>query len=248
MQTRESKTALITGGASGIGKSIAQKLSKSGISVYVADINISQAKIVADDIAKMGEKAKAFHVDISDSAMVIDLFNQLRKETEQLDLLVNAAAILDKTTFIEEMNDEQWRRMISINLDGTFYCCREAVRWMKEHHSGRIINFSSVAGLTPTPGALHYGVAKGAILQLTRTLAREVARYNIRVNAIAPGYIQTPMLDKMEDKFKEFILKNIPLKRFGTVEEIASLVAFLATPEADFFTGQVFSPNGGLVI
>jgi NAD(P)-dependent dehydrogenase (short-subunit alcohol dehydrogenase family) len=248
MQTKEIKTALITGGASGIGKAIAQKLSKSGLSVYVADISISQAEIVADDIIRSGEKAKAFHVDISESTMVNELFIQLRGQTERLDLLVNAAAILDQTTFIEEMTDDQWRQMISINLDGTFYCCREAVRWMKEQQSGRIINFSSVAGLTPTPGALHYSVAKGAIIQLTRTLAREVARYNIRVNAIAPGYIQTPMLDKMEDKFKEFILKNTPLKRFGTVEEIASLVAFLATPEADFFTGQVFSPNGGLVI
>ncbi len=248
MQTKETKTALITGGASGIGKAIAQKLSKSGISVYVADLNISQAEIVADDIIRSGGKAKAFHVDISDSSMVGDFFGQLRGQIERLDLLVIAAGILDRTVFIEEMTDEQWRRMISINLDGTFYCCREAVRWMKEQQSGRIINFSSVAGLTPTPGALHYSVAKGAILQLTRTLAREVARYNIRVNAIAPGYIQTPMLDKMEDKFKEFILKNTPLKRFGTVEEIASLVAFLATPEADFFTGQIFSPNGGLVI
>lgn len=248
MQTKEIKTALITGGASGIGKAISQKLSKSGLSVYAADISISQAEIVADDIIRSGGKAKAFHVDISESAMVNELFRQLRGQTERLDLLVNAAAILDQTTFIEEMTDDQWRQMISINLDGTFYCCREAVRWMKEQQSGRIINFSSVAGLTPTPGALHYSVAKGAIIQLTRTLAREVARYNIRVNAIAPGYIQTPMLDKMEDKFKEFILKNTPLKRFGTVEEIASLVAFLSTPEADFFTGQIFSPNGGLVI
>jgi len=248
MQTKETKTALITGGASGIGKAIAQKLSKSDISVYVADINISQAETVAGDIVQRDDKVKAFYLDISDSAMINDLFRQLRGQTERLDLLVNAAAILDQTIFIEEMTDEQWRRMISINLDGTFFCCREAVRWMKEHRSGRIINFSSVAGLTPTPGALHYSVAKGAIIQLTRTLAKEVARYNIRVNAIAPGYIQTPMLDKMEDKFKEFILKNTPLKRFGTVEEIAGLVAFLATPEADFFTGQIFSPNGGLVI
>ncbi len=248
MQTRETKIALITGGASGIGKAIALKLSKSGISVYVADLNIPQAETVVDEITKLGQKAKAFYVDISNSSLVVDLFDQLRQETDQLDLLVNAAAILDQTIFIEEMNDEQWKRMMSINLDGTFYCCREAVRWMKEHKSGRIINFSSVAGLTPTPGALHYSVTKGAIIQLTRTLAKEVARYNIRVNAIAPGYIQTPMLDKMEEKFKAFILKNTPLKRFGTAEEIASLVAFLSTPEADFFTGQIFSPNGGLVI
>jgi len=248
MQTRETKTALITGGASGIGKAIAQRLSQSEISVYISDINISQANAVAEAITQRGGKGKAFHVDISNSTMVEDLFRQLRQEAERLDLLVNAAAILDQTIFIEEMTDEQWRRMITVNLDGTFYCCREAVRWMKGHHSGRIINFSSVAGLTPTPGALHYSVAKGAIIQLTRTLAKEVARYNIRVNAIAPGYIQTPMLDKIETDFKEFILKNTPLKRFGTVEEIATLVTFLATPEADFFTGQIFSPNGGLVI
>ncbi|MEW6375261.1 MAG: SDR family NAD(P)-dependent oxidoreductase [Thermodesulfobacteriota bacterium] len=248
MQTQETKTALITGGASGIGKAIARRISQSNVRAFIADINISQTRGVVDEITRMSGEAKVFRVDISDSTMVNDLFKELRKETERLDLLVNAAAILDQTTFIEEMTDDQWRQMISINLDGTFYCCREAVRWMKEQQTGRIINFSSVAGLTPTPGALHYSVAKGAIIQLTRTLAREVARYNIRVNAIAPGYIQTPMLDKMEDKFKEFILKNTPLKRFGTVEEIASLVAFLATPEADFFTGQVFSPNGGLVI
>ncbi len=248
MQTKETKTALITGGASGMGKAIAKKLSQSEISIYIADINIIQAQGVAKDITKKGGKCIAFQVDISDSTMVEDLFRQLRKETEKLGLLVNAAAILDQTVFIEEMTDEQWRRMISINLDGTFYCCREAIRWMKQYQSGRIINFSSVAGLTPTPGALHYSTSKGAVIQLTRTLAREVARYNIRVNAIAPGYIQTPMLDKIENHFKEFILKNTPLKRFGTVKEIASLVAFLASPEADFFTGQIISPNGGFVI
>jgi 3-oxoacyl-[acyl-carrier protein] reductase len=119
---------------------------------------------------------------------------------------------------------------------------------MKECASGRIIIFSSVASLTPTPGALHYSTAKGAINMMGRTLAQEVAKYNIRVNIIAPGYIDTPMLNGLPEGFADIILKKTPLKRLGEVEEIAALVSFLASPEADFFTGQIFSPNGGLVI
>ena len=176
------------------------------------------------------------------------LFRTLKERVDRLDLLVHTAGMLGRTVFIEDMTDEEWRRMMAVNLDGMFYVCREAVRWMKEHRTGRMILFSSVASLTPTPGALHYSASKGAVNMLGRTLAKEVARHNIRVNIVAPGYIETPMLEGLPEGFADFIIKKTPLKRLGKPEEIGALVAFLASPEADFFTGQVFSPNGGFVI
>jgi NAD(P)-dependent dehydrogenase (short-subunit alcohol dehydrogenase family) len=193
-------------------------------------------------------EAEARRVDVSNSSSVESLFADLKQRVERLDLLVHSAAILGQTLAIEQMEDKDWHQMISVNLDGAFYCCREAVRWMKPHKTGRIILFSSVASLTPTPGAAHYSAAKGGVNMLGKSLAKEVAKYNIRVNIIAPGYVNTPMLNDLPEGFSETILKRTPLKRFGEVEEIAALVSFLASPEADFFTGQIFSPNGGLVI
>jgi 3-oxoacyl-[acyl-carrier protein] reductase len=242
------RTALVTGGGSGIGRAVVAALGERGARVFVADIDLARAREAAAEVARGGREAEAFRLDVSNSAAVAELFGVLRQRCEGLDLLVNGAAVLGETAFIEEMTDEQWRRVMSVNLDGTFFCCREAVRWMKEVGRGRIVNFSSVAGLMPTPGALHYSASKGAVIQLTKTLARETARHNLRVNAVAPGYVQTPMLDAMDESFREQTLHRTPLKRFATPQEIAALVVFLASPDADFFTGQVLSPNGGLVI
>jgi len=242
------RTALVTGGASGIGRAVSKALCERGVRVFVADIDLARATDVAKDLAKDGRRAEALRLDVSAGPQVAAAFADLRGRCDGLDLVVNGAAVLGDTVSVEDMTDEQWRRVLAVNLDGTFYCCREAVRWMKETGGGRIVNFSSVAGLMPTPGALHYSASKGAVIQLTKTLARETAHYDIRVNAVAPGYIQTPMLDAMDAAFREQTLHRTPLKRFGTPEEIAGLVVFLASPEADFFTGQVLSPNGGLVI
>ncbi len=248
MKTGKVETALVIGGGSGMGRAAALVLGSRGIHVVVADSNPAAAQEVVRLARDLHFSADALSVDVSQSASVAALFQELKNRINRLDLLVHTAAILGRTVLIEDLNDEEWRQMMAVNLDGAFYCCREAVRWMKVHQTGRIILFSSVASLTPTPGALHYGAAKGAINMMAKTLAQEVAKYNIRVNVIAPGYIATPMLQGLPSGFSDYILKRTPLRRLGEVQEVAGLVSFLASPEADFFTGQVFSPNGGLVI
>jgi NAD(P)-dependent dehydrogenase (short-subunit alcohol dehydrogenase family) len=248
VKTIQTKTALITGAGSGMGRTVALELCRCGIQVFVADVDLTAAGETVKAAEGFVGEAEARRVDVSNSSSVESLFADLKQRVERLDLLVHSAAILGQTLAIEQMEDKDWHQMISVNLDGAFYCCREAVRWMKPHKTGRIILFSSVASLTPTPGAAHYSAAKGGINMLGKSLAKEVAKYNIRVNIIAPGYVNTPMLNDLPEGFSETILKRTPLKRFGEVEEIAALVSFLASPEADFFTGQILSPNGGLVI
>ncbi len=248
MNTAPTQTALVTGGGSGMGRAAAQALCRAGIRVVVADVNLKAAEeTVAGLQAPVGRADSAF-VDVSRSDSVTALFEGLQRRFERLDLLVHTAAVLGQTRFIEDISDEEWRQMMAVNLEGTFTCCRAAVRWMKTHRTGRIILFSSVAALTPTPGALPYSASKGAVNMFGRTLAKEVARHNIRVNVIAPGYIRTPMLEGLPNGFPEHILQKTPLGRLGEADEIAGLVSFLASPEADFITGQIISPNGGLVI
>jgi len=248
MKTRKVETALVVGGGSGMGQGVVEALSRSCVQVFVADLDQAAAEKTARAAMEGGGRAEAFQVNVSRSDSVAALFEGMKERVERLDLMVHTAAILGRTVSFEDMEDEEWRKMMEVNLNGPFYCCREAVRWMKKHKTGRIVLFSSVASLTPTPGALHYSVSKGGINMMGKTLAAEVAKHNIRVNIIAPGYIDTPMLTELPEGFSDFVLKKTPLRRLGEVEEIAGLVSFLASPEADFFTGQVFSPNGGFVI
>lgn len=248
MKNRPVQTALVTGAGSGMGRGVALLLAELGLEVLAADVDFAGAQYTARLAADNGGRVEALRVDVSSSASVSKLFAQARSSIDRMDLLVHAAAVMGETAVLEDVTDEAWRALVAVNLDGSFYCCREAVRWMKTTGGGRIVLFSSVAALQPTPGAIGYSAAKGGVNMLTRSLAVEAAKHNIRVNAVAPGYIDTPMLERLPDGFRDYIVKKTPLKRLGQVDEVAGLVAFLASEKADFITGQILSPNGGLVV
>jgi NAD(P)-dependent dehydrogenase (short-subunit alcohol dehydrogenase family) len=248
MRNRPMETALVTGAASGMGQRSALVLAAGGLNVLAADLDRSGAEETARLAQRTGGRVRAVTVDITQPDSVDRLFETARSKFDRLDFFVHAAAIMGETAFIEDISMESWRRLIAVNLDGAFYCCRETVRWMKETGGGRMVLFSSVAAMQPTPGAIGYSVAKAGVNMLARNLASETAKHNIRVNVIAPGYVDTPMLAGLPKGFSDYIIRKTPLKRLGDVEEIGGLVAFLASPEADFFTGQILSPNGGLVM
>ena len=266
------KVAVITGGAKGLGLSIAEKFHEEGCQIIICDILSSEANKVAKNL-----KGKSFGLDVSDSKQVLDVFNDINNLYNKIDILVNNAGINgfeNRPDIIEErnrvnkaqireysenktidthfdvtvnMSDFDWFKMINIHLSGTFFCTREALKIMNKYNSGSIINMGSVLGITGGPSSPHYSAAKGGILAYTRALARELASRNIRVNSIAPGYIDTDMTNHL-GYVKELIKSQTPMKKFGVAEDIAWAAVYLASDEAKFMTGQTISPNGGFVM
>jgi 3-oxoacyl-[acyl-carrier protein] reductase len=269
----EGKIALVTGAGSGIGRAIARRFAAEGARVVVNDIRKDTAERTVADIP--AGQARAIVADVADSAQVRAMFEEVDGTFGGLDVLVNNAGIGDVggpdrgralgkvearigemlsgqpvTThwdITQAMSDETWRRMLAVHLDGTFYCTREALRLMSRVNRGAIVSISSVAGLMGMELAPHYGAAKAGILGFTRSVAREVASRGIRVNAVCPGWIDTPLLDPLPPLARTLAQRQTPLGRLGSPEEIAAAVLFLASDEASFVTGQWLSPNGGLL-
>ena len=263
------KTALITGAARGIGAQIASRFAEEGARVIVNDLSLEAARATA---AKFHGHAIA--ADVSESSAVAAMFTEVRRLTPRLDILVNNAGISGLegrndanaivalrlkqaeevargaavATFLDitiATSDASWRRMLGVHLDGTFYCCREALKIMNPQLSGSIINMGSIMGTYGKPaGSTAYATAKAAVMGFTRALAHEVAPRNIRVNSIAPGYIDTDMTAPLGE-FRKRIAAQTPLARFGDTDDIAWAAVYLASDEAKFMTGQVVSPNGG---
>jgi 3-oxoacyl-[acyl-carrier protein] reductase len=272
MDRLKNKVALITGGSRGLGASIAKHFFNEGAKIILCDIDIKKANEIANEL-----NGKAYFMDVSDSKNVEDIFSNIKSEFNQLDILVNNAGIngfenrqdllddrmkvnnLQNKEFSEtgkinshfdvtvSMTDDDWHKMIAVHLNGTFFCTREALKIMNNQESGSIINMGSVLGTTGGPSSPHYSAAKAGILGFTRATARELASRNIRVNAIAPGYIDTDMTSSLGD-VKKIVKSATPMKRFGVVEDIAWAAVYLASQESKFVTGQTISPNGGFVM
>ena len=239
------RNALITGAAQGIGKAVAIGMAMEGANVGIADVNLEKAEITAEEILKLGVKSIAIKLNVSSQDEVVSAFETFTKEFGRLDILVNNAGITRDGLLIR-MKEEDWDAVLNINLKGTFLCSKEAVKIMSKQRSGKIINISSVVAFTGNPGQANYSSSKSAVIGLTKTIAREYASRGIRVNAVAPGFIQTAMTDALPEKVKDDMKSSIPLGEFGVTDDITNAVIFLSSKESDYITGQVLHINGGM--
>ena len=242
------KVAIVTGAGRGIGKAIAIALAREGANVIVNDVDIQTAEKVAKEINSMGQQALAIQVDISDSKEVNQMVQLVIKKFKRVDILVNNAAIIRRGT-IEDLSEEDWDRVMDVNLKGAFNCAKAVVGTMKKQRYGKIVNISSITGkVGDLASAPCYGASKAGMTCLAKSLARELASYNINVNVVAPHAIETDMSKEWSEEKRKNIIANIPLGRMGKPEDIAEAVAFLVSDKAKFITGEVLDVNGGYLM
>jgi len=245
MRLRE-KVALVTGGGSGIGAAVCRRFAREGAFVVVADVDRAAAERVASEIKERGGRTLSLGVDVRDRGEVEKMVKRVEEECGGLHILINNAGIA-RDNLAVRMTEGDWDLVVEVNLKGTFLCSQAAFRPMRRQRYGKIVNTASVA-VRGNLGQANYSASKAGIIGLTRTLALEFARAGICVNCIAPGFIETPMTAGLPEKVKEEALRRIPLGRFGKPEEVAELHLFLASPESDYITGQVFFIDGGASI
>ena len=255
--TLKESVAVITGAAQGLGLGIARELAQDGATVFFTDIQHEKAEAEANALREKGLDAQARHLDVSDSQAVTELMNSVARERGRLDILVCNAGVSQRVMPTTELSDEEWYRVIDVILHGTFYCCRAAGAIMERQESGSIVNVASINGQNPAALVAAYNVAKAGVIMLSRTLAVDLAAYNVRVNAVCPGPVYTEfnravmaqrskILNVSEEQMVENIRRAVPLGRWGEPEDIAHMVAFLCSPAASWVTGETFTVSGGM--
>ncbi len=250
-------TAVVTGAAQGLGLGTAAELAASGAHVVMADLQADKVAAAADGLRARGYSVEPAALDITDSAAVNEFFARVVNERGALDILVNNAGLGQDVCPISELSDEHWNDVIRVTLTGTFYCCRAAARQMEQQESGAIVNVASINGQNPAALVAAYNVAKAGVISLTRTLAMELAAYQVRVNAVSPGPVYTDFnkrvmaqrcqsLNIAEPEMLERVRQAVPLGRWGEPEDIAAAIAYLCSPAAGWITGEVLTVSGGL--
>ena len=247
MFSLKDKVALVTGSSQGIGRETALALSEAGAKVAVAARNEGKLVALVEEIAAKSGEAFAVKLDVADAEQIKAVFKAVLEKFGKLDILVNNAAIT-RDGLAMRMKQEDWEAVLRTNLTGAHLCTQQALATMMRARAGRIINIASVVARTGNPGQANYVAAKAGLIGLTKAIAIEIASRNITVNAVAPGFIETPMTDVLADKVKEELKTRIPLGRMGTARDVAAAIVFLASDEAGYITGQVLDVNGGLYL
>ncbi|MEJ7605826.1 MAG: SDR family NAD(P)-dependent oxidoreductase [Bryobacteraceae bacterium] len=235
------QTAMVTGGAAGIGEAICRRLAAAGATVAIADIDLAAATVTSQEIPN----SFPVHLDVTDGASVQSAVDHIVAQTGRLDILVNNAGIAGKSAPIGEQNEADWDRVIAINMTGVFLCTRAAVVHMRTRQYGRIVNIASIAGKEGNPNMVAYSATKAAVIGLTKSVAKEVATESICINAVAPAVVRTKILDQLTPQQVTYMTDKIPMRRTGQPEEIAAVVHFLASPDCSFVTGQCYDASGG---
>jgi 3-oxoacyl-[acyl-carrier protein] reductase len=241
----EGRVAIVTGAGRGIGRGIAETLAARGAAIAIVDIDGESAMATAKELEGSGAAARAYELDITDADAVATTFKTIAEEMGSIDVLVNNAG-LTRDNLLIRMSPDDWDLVMRVNLKGAYNCIRAAVRPMMSQRRGRIISIASVVGILGNAGQANYAASKAGLIALTKSVAKEFASRNITANAVAPGFIETPMTESLSEKVREDFMSMVLLKRFGTVADVANVVAFLASDEAEYITGQTISVDGGM--
>lgn len=243
----QGKTAIVTGAARGIGQAIALDLATKGADLVICDIKAEWLAETADALQQIGCKVTCKELDVTSMEAAQKTFNEIAEENGRIDILINNAGIT-RDTLLMRMSEEDWDAVLSVNLKGTFNCTKAASRTMMKQRSGAIVNIASVIGIMGNAGQANYAASKGGVIAFTKSVAKELASRNIRVNAVAPGFISSKMTDALSEELRKKMLDVIPLSRFGNPQDVANAVTFLASENASYITGEVINISGGMVM